>query len=471
MTALRQGHWCSGALLAWACAGLALLLASGCCRPVYRCTCGGDQRQYPSDHLYTLDELIELSVCRNASLDAARYTAAAFDALVDQVKALWLPAVRYDFAATTYNHHFNYHLKALRIVGVDVPLTGNYNLANTLNLAEVVTTGGKRTSALKQAKLLAELARIDVLRQQDCVACQVATLYQIVCLTSQTDAILDDSLRRIGVLRQVAQGLNERGGFSASDLDTLEADLLIQALQELQVAAKATRQQAYDALKQAVGLDPAEPMVLKQTELPPIVSNEDRLRVAAAIEQGFWDRPEIKEINLFARIAAEQVRFAKACYAPNVAVIGSATVITGDQHPVLNAVDGLIAGLIIDVPIYDPARRARLRAALNLERAGQALQREVEQLITLEIEATGIGAHEALTNLALAEQARVTADEHYDAAKQAYSRDLIAASAVVVALALDTAARVNELASVFAYHNARTQLKRVTGDRETPYGS
>jgi len=52
--------------------------------------------QYPPDHRYTLDELLELSIHRNASLDVARYEAEAVEGLVDRVKALWLPALRWD---------------------------------------------------------------------------------------------------------------------------------------------------------------------------------------------------------------------------------------------------------------------------------------------------------------------------------------------------------------------------------------
>src|SRR5262245_50252206 len=57
---------------------------------------------YPADHRYTLDELIDLAIHRNASLDVARYEAEAAEGLVDQVKALWLPVLRYDFSTLAY---------------------------------------------------------------------------------------------------------------------------------------------------------------------------------------------------------------------------------------------------------------------------------------------------------------------------------------------------------------------------------
>jgi len=63
---------------------------------------------YPPGHEYTLDELIDLSVHRNASLDVCRSLAESAQGLVDQVKALWLPVLNYTFAATTYNNDFNY---------------------------------------------------------------------------------------------------------------------------------------------------------------------------------------------------------------------------------------------------------------------------------------------------------------------------------------------------------------------------
>ena len=43
-----------------------------------------------------------------------------------------------------YNNNFNYHMKALNLVGINVPLTGAYNITNTVALAQIVSTGGKQ---------------------------------------------------------------------------------------------------------------------------------------------------------------------------------------------------------------------------------------------------------------------------------------------------------------------------------------
>jgi outer membrane protein TolC len=425
---------------------------------------------YPPDHEYTLDELIELSVHRNASLDVARYLAESAQGLVDQVKALWLPVVRYDFAATAYNNDFSYRVRAFHLATINVPLTGAYNIANTVSLGQIVTTGGKRTSGLKQAKMYAALLKADVLRQQDLVACEVATFYQLIGLTNDIDDVLDDALRRIRVFRQVAENLNARGSLRASILDSLEADLVVAELEQLQTALQAGRQQAYCALKQAVGLDPAEPLLLRRASLPPLVTPLERLSVIAAIVQGFLHRPENREVDLFARISAEQVRFAKAMWAPNVALVVSEANIVGNHNTILNAIDGLIAGILVDVPIYDAAHRAGLRQALGLEYAAAALQREVEQLLTVEIDVTAVEAQRAVAGLAAAQRAQRAAAEHEDAARQAYSRELIPASGVVTAIGLDALGNVGYLQALFSYHNARTRLRRVMADRETPYG-
>ena len=92
---------------------------------------------YPPDHRYTLDELIELSVHRNASLDVARYEAEAIQGLVDQVKSLFLPFVRYDFAFIGYSNDLSYKAKALNLVEVNVPLTGSYNVENSAGFDEL----------------------------------------------------------------------------------------------------------------------------------------------------------------------------------------------------------------------------------------------------------------------------------------------------------------------------------------------
>jgi len=183
-------------------------------------------------------------------------------------------------------------VRALHLVTINVPITGAYNIVNNAALTQIISTGGKRTSGLKQAKMLAALLKWDVLRQQDLVACEVATLYQLVGLSNDIDGVLDDALRRIRVFRQVAENLTARGSLRASNLDSLEADLAVAELEQLQMVLRAGRQQAYTALKHAVGLNPDEPLLLRQASLPPPVTPLERVSVIAAVVKGFQNRPK-----------------------------------------------------------------------------------------------------------------------------------------------------------------------------------
>lgn len=194
------------------------------------------------------------------------------------------------------------------------------------------------------------------------------------------------------------------------------------------------------------------------------------ISVYASIVGGFLNRPETRQVDLFRSIREEQVRSAKAEWAPNIALLGTYAHTRGDNHTILDVIDGLIASLVVDVPIYDPARRGRLREALGLEYASAAFQREVEGLITLEIEVSAVEAQKTLAAALKAERARRIAEEHYDSARQAYSRELVSASAVVMGIALDLAAKIQYEQALFAYHSARITLRRVTADREAKYG-
>ena len=83
---------------------------------------------FPPDHRYTLDDLIDLSVHRNPGLEAARYEGEIAASLADQVKALWLPAIRYDFAALAYSNDLNYKARALEFWAQLTEGDGNFNL-------------------------------------------------------------------------------------------------------------------------------------------------------------------------------------------------------------------------------------------------------------------------------------------------------------------------------------------------------
>ena len=214
--------------------------------------------RYPPEHRYTLDELVELSVHRNAGLDVARYEALAALGLVDRVKALWLPSLRYNFAAITYDDDLSYKANVFDLTTLNVPITGSYNLVSAISFSQIISTGGKRTSGLGQAKMLAAIKKLEVLRLQDQVAFDVATFYHLVCLANGVDAVLEDALRRLRVFRQVAEGLNQRGSLRAGNLDSLQADYFVQQIDQLRLAARAGRHQSYKALKHYVGVGPGE---------------------------------------------------------------------------------------------------------------------------------------------------------------------------------------------------------------------
>jgi len=426
--------------------------------------------EFPPGRRYTLDDLIKLSIHRNASLDVARYEAEAVQGLVDQVKALWLPALRYNFAALFFDDDFSYDANAFNLVSINVPITGNYNFVNAFSLTQILFTGGKRTSGLSQAKMFAAIKKLEVLRQQDAVAFDVANYYHLLCLTNDLDTLLEDTLRRVRVYRQVSEELNERGSLRASRIDSLQADFFASQLEQFRVALQAGRHQAYQALRHYVGVERDEPLELASASLQAVLPPEKLLDVATTVAKGFLARPESEQVSLFTRIREQQTKFAKAAWAPNLALLGTYTDIQGNHNTILGVLDGILVSLIVDVPIYDPARRGRLREALGLEHASKAFQKEVEDLISLEIEVTGVEAQRALATVLKAARAAQTAAEHYQATRQAYSRELVPASAVVTAIAFDMIAKAQYIQASFAYHNARAQLKRVTADRESEYG-
>lgn len=451
-----------------ACAGL---LLSGCAESIREpIAIFPPAPQFEADHAYTLDELVNLSIHRNASLEAARYEAESVRGLVDQVKALWLPFARYDFAATAYDNDFNYKANAYNLVSIDVPITGNYNITNTAAIGQIVATFGKRSSGLKQAKMYEAIKKLDILRQQDAVALDVCTYYHLINLTSGIDAILEDSQRRLDVLKQVAAEQNARGSLRVSSLDTMQAEFFSNQIEQLRIAMQAGRRQAYAAMRQSVGVGRDEPLKLASTQLPPALEPGQKQAVYETIAAGFAARPELRMADLFAKIRAEQVTFAKRAWAPNIVLLGSFVNVSGNHNTIVGVVDGLIAGLVVDWPIYEPARRAKLYEALGLEKAAEAFQRQVEELVTLEIEVSAIEGQKALATVFRAVRAAEIAADHYAATRQAYSRELVPASTIAIALGIDMVAKVQHEFALFSYHQARAKLRRVTADREQALG-
>ena len=96
--------------------------------------------------------------------------------------------------------------------------------------------------------------------------------------------------------------------------------------------------------------------------------------------------------------------------------------------------------------------------------------RQVEELITLEISVTTVDAQKSLVTVFKAGQAKEIAEEHERASRRAYSRELIPAPNVIIAIGLNSIAKILHLQSLYGYHNARARLNRVTANREAHYG-
>ena len=56
------------------------------------------------------------------------------------------------------------------------------------------------------------------------------------------------------------------------------------------------------ALKQAVGVERNDPLLLKSVSLPPAATPKELLSAYASIVKGFVGRPEMHEVNLFAKL-------------------------------------------------------------------------------------------------------------------------------------------------------------------------
>ena len=217
---------------------------------------------------------------------------------------------------------------------------------------------------------------------------------------------------------------------------------MVSQLEQLRVATQAGRYAAYETLKKFVGFDRDQNLLLRDAHLPPPLNASKAVNVTASIVRGFLCRAETREIDLVRKIAEEQVVFTKLLYAPNVALLGSYVDTQGNHHPILNAVDGLVVSLALDVPVYDPGNLARLRTALAVEQGAIALQHELEQLLQLETDVTTMELQRAVATLVKAAHSQDIARKHYYATRQAWSRDLVPALSLITAIGLDALARV-----------------------------
>lgn len=257
------------------------------------------------------------------------------------------------------------------------------SLAASLQLEQVLFSGGRLRNGVKATRSYREIARLNLAVQEQEVVLQTIRMFYSCLLTQKLVDVQEEALET--VRHHVAQvELFFREGLVA-EYEILRARLEAAKLEPQLLQARNDRDLALAAFRRQIGDEEETAIPMGEFALPPSLG----LSLEEAIAMGLKNRNELAMAGLATEVRELQWKIERGAYLPTLGLQASASLYTAADEFAIEAGDfgtNYKVGIGISVPLFDGlANRAKVRAARHDYQIARLQQRDYEALIRLEI--------------------------------------------------------------------------------------
>lgn len=419
----------------------------------------------------SLGDAVERGLRVNESVESARAGEDAAAAQVLQARASALPQAS---LSTNYNRTLASvfdDIGEITFPGMGDPGDGESPFAalpfgrpniymGTLQVSQLVYSGGQVAAAIDIARSLRRASRLEVEEAESQVTLDVRSAYMGAVLASKLVAIAEDAYRLADDHLEQVKSFRERG--TASDFDVLSARVERDNLEPALVEARNGRHLAELDLKRLVHIPADQPLVLT-TPLSAEVGPVD----AEALQAALASRPALEALEEMVDMRDNAASIARRARFPSVSLMGTFGYQAFPDNLNPMGTDwrrDWTVGVNVTMPVFTGNRIQGEIAEADADLRRAELQRsEARRGMDLELSAA-LGDFEGARAQI---EARRSTVEH---AERAFSlAELRFESGMATQLELSSSrlalqqARVNEAQAVFNYINALARLERVTG--------
>lgn len=262
-------------------------------------------------------------------------------------------------------------------------------------------------------------------------------------------ASIEESLR-------IARERFDAGGAVKTDVLNLETQLA-QAREDL-IKARNGAQLALAALNSGIGSDLVAPDTIESPnsaafEAPPPECKDP---------EAFENRPELRAARLMRQIKEQDLRKAKAGYAPTISAFGS---LDADGDASSDFEQSYMAGVMAEINIFDGARtRAAVQAAQAELAAAQADEDRARLNLKLDLQQAFLGTREAWERLGVVRKSLETAQEAQRIVQEQYQQGAADISILLQTQVGVTAMQTRSAAAQYDYLTALSNLQRAKGE-------
>jgi outer membrane protein len=332
----------------------------------------------------TLGEAMVLALKHNPALQAAGMSMETAEADVAKARARFLPTVNFN---ETYNFSDNPTQVFMSKLNQRVFTSQDFVLNNLNNpnafgnfrtglvMRQPLFQAGEAYLGYKQARLGREMAAAYILSSRQQLLFQVTQAYFGLQLAQANLAVVQKAKRNAAENLHIAQSRFKAGTVVHSDVLTAEVHLAKLTQEEMTGASQVKIAQS--ALGTVLGLAEAgeRPLAPAPTEPAPLPPKLDDLKQTAQEK-----RPDLKQLELAARVAQEESSKARLNYLPRLNVVAEYDV---DQRRLFgSSADSYTVMALLNFNLFNGlADLARVRETKAKESQAQDLKRDLEDRV------------------------------------------------------------------------------------------
>jgi outer membrane protein len=398
----------------------------------------------------TLGEAMLLALQHNPALKAAGMSVESAEADLAKARARFLPTVNF---AETYNYSNNptqVFMNKLnqRVFTAQDFLLNNLNYPNAfgdfrtgLVMRQPLFQGGEAYLGYKQAQLGREMAAAYVLSSRQQLLFQVTQAYFGLQLAQERLAVVQQARHTAAAHLKIVQTRFKAGTVVNSDV--LSAQVHLAKLTQEEMTAASQVKIARSALATVVGLPEAgeRPLAPAPREPAPLPPKLDDLQQTAQEK-----RPDLKQLELAARVAQQEYSKARFNYLPRMHVVAEYDV---DQRRLFgSSADSYTVMALLNFNLFNGLTDlAKVRETKAKEAQARDLKRDLEDRVRHQVTAAILNLKTAHARLQVAETAVAQARESLRLIRLRYESGL---TILVDLLTAEDAAKNAELSRVAA---------------------
>jgi outer membrane protein len=419
----------------------------------------------------TLGEAMLLALKHNPALAAAGMTVETAEANLAKARARFLPKVNFGETYNFSNNPTQVFMSKLnqRVFTSQDFLLDNLNNPNAygdfrtgLVLSQPLFQAGQAYLGYKQASLRREMAAAYVLSSRQQLLFQVTQAYFGVQLAQERLQVVRQAHQTAAAHLKIVQTRFKAGTVMQSDVLTAQVHLAKLTQEEMTAASQVKI--ARSALATVVGLPAVESRSLAPApqEPAPLPPNLDDLQRTAREK-----RPDLKQLELAARVAQQEYTKARYNYLPRLNVVAEYDV---DQRRLFgSSADSYTVMALLNFNLFNGlADLARVRESRAKEAQARDLKRDLEDRVRHQVTAAILNLKTAHERLRVAQAAVAQARESLRLIRLRYQAGLTILLDLLNAEDAMKNASLNRVEALFGTYLAQAGLELALGTISGP---